>query len=124
MNVSRVPLAHALSCLLLSSLIFSATFGVIHRHGLAAPRRAAVESATVNSVGPADGNDSSTDGPLQSKDCSICQLHQHLSGGLVYGPVFTPAPPAEHIFESVASVPYHSATATPRRGRAPPPTTL
>ena len=124
MNVSRVPLAHALSCLLLSSLIFSATVGVIHRHGLAAPRRAAVESAAAGAVGPSDRSDSSTDGPLQSKDCSICQLHQHLSGALVYGPVFTPAPPAEHVFESVASVPYHSATATPRRGRAPPPTSL
>jgi hypothetical protein len=124
MNVRRVHIAHALSCLLLSSLIFSATFGVVHRHGLAAPRRAAVESASINSVGPADRNDSSTDGPLQSKDCSICQLHRHLSGGLVYGPVFTPSPPAEQVFESVVSVPYHSATATPRRGRAPPLTTL
>jgi hypothetical protein len=124
MNVSRALVARALSCLLLTSLAFSATFGVVHRHGLAPTRRAAAESSNVNSVGPSDSKDSSTDGPLQSKDCSICQLHQHLSGGLLYGPVFTPAPPAEHVFESVASVPYHSATAAPRRGRAPPQATL
>jgi hypothetical protein len=38
--------------------------------------------------------------------------------------VFSPAPPLEHAPASVSSVPYLSASATPRRGRAPPQTSL
>jgi hypothetical protein len=128
----RAPLAHVLSCLLLSTLIFSATFGSVHHHESPSgtPRRVTVESVSVysdvgvNSVSPADENGSQTNNPLQSKDCSICQLQRHLTGILLYGPVFTPAPPSEHAFELVVSAPYLSATAHPRRGRAPPQTSL
>jgi hypothetical protein len=122
--VSRASFAHALSCLLLSTLVFSATFGAVHSHGTEAPCRAAPFAGGVNFVAPADGGGPSGENPLESKDCSICQLHRNLSGGLLYGPVFTPAPPAQHSVSSVISVPYASVSATPRRGRAPPPTSL
>jgi hypothetical protein len=113
-----------LSCLLLSSLIFSATFGVLHHHSPNASRLSTVESTNVNTVSPAGENGSSNDKPLQSKDCSICQLLGHLSGGLLYAPVFTPAPPVEHFFEFIVSIPYLSAPNNTRRGRAPPQTSL
>jgi hypothetical protein len=113
-----------LSCLLLSSLIFSATVGIVHRHGTGVPRRATVESVGLDAVGPADADGSSSNSPLQSSDCSICRLQRHLTGILLYGPVFTPAPPAEQAFEPVVSIPYLSATANPQRGRAPPQTSL
>jgi hypothetical protein len=113
-----------LSCLLLSSLIFSATFGVLHRHDPNVTRRATIESADVGAVVPTDGSGSQTNDPLQSKDCSICQLQRHLSSGLFYGPVFISAPPSEHAFELIISASYLSAPDNPQRGRAPPQTSL
>jgi len=121
LDPARSPLARVLSCLLLSTLVFSATVGVLHRHGPEPQRRAATANAAgVASVAANDGAGSQSEDPLQSKDCSICQLQRSLSGALLYGPVFTPSPAASQSFELVASVPYLSATATPRRGRAPP----
>ncbi|HST53513.1 MAG TPA: hypothetical protein VLJ61_15990 [Pyrinomonadaceae bacterium] len=125
LDPARAPLARALSCLLLSTLVFSATVGVLHRHAPERQRRAPVANTTgINSVAPSDGGGSQSEDPLQSKDCSICQLQRSLSGALLYGPVFMPAPAARQAFELVASIPYLSATATPRRGRAPPSTSL
>jgi hypothetical protein len=109
---------------LLSSLIFSATFGVLHRHGPSVPQRATIESAVAVAVGPTDGSGSQTNNLLQSKDCSICQLQRQLTSGLLYGPVFTPAPPSEHAFEAVVSAPDLSTPDNPQRGRAPPQTSL
>ena len=121
LDPARSPLARALSCLLLSTLVFSATFGVLHRHGQESQRRASVANAAeVVSVESADGTGTQSEDNLQSKDCSICQLQRSLSGALLYGPVFAPTPAASQSFEPVASVPYLSATASPRRGRAPP----
>ena len=118
------PLARALRYALLSSLLFSATAGVVHSHGASNVRRDSAQSSGLNTAGPADRDDSSTRDPLQSKDCSICQLHRNLSGGLTYGPVFIPAPTERHAPASVAPVAYLSAATTPCRGRAPPQTSL
>jgi hypothetical protein len=120
----RAPRARSLAFLLLSSILFSATFGVVHTHGAGAglPRARARQSESSAWAGDLSG--SQTGGPRSAGDCSICQLHQQLSGGLLYGPVFIPAPPAEHAAVSLVNVSYLSAASAARRGRAPPQTSL
>src|SRR5947209_12923032 len=115
-------MARVLSFLLLSSIAFSATFGVVHTHGSRSNEPGASESAGFVRAGDLAGGQ--TGGTLNAGDCSICQLHRQLSGGLLYGPVFTPAPPAEHAAAALVTVPYLSTNSTPRRGRAPPQTSL
>ena len=113
-----------LSFLLLSSIAFSATFGAVHTHGSRLSGPAASASNAAGSVRAGDPAGGQTGGPLRAGDCSICQLQRQLSGGLLYGPVFTPAPPAEHAASAPVTVPYLSTDSTPRRGRAPPQTLL
>jgi hypothetical protein len=87
-----------LSCLLLFLVSFNAATDVVHRHELTASRQTASALAIVDTL-DASGqtNDGSTGSPLNSKDCPICQLHKHLSNGLVCEPVFSPAPPLEQV---------------------------
>ena len=124
MKPRHAPLARALVFLLLSSILFSATFGAVHTHGSPAgqTRASAVKSETSARAGDLSG--SHNGGPQSAGDCSICQLHQQLSGGLLYGPVFIPAPPVEHAAVPTVNVSYLSASSAARRGRAPPQTSL
>jgi len=117
-------MARVLSFLLLASIAFSATFGAAHTHGSPSNGVAARESKIAGFVGAADLVGDQTDGLQQGGDCPICQLHRQLSGGLLYGPVFSPAPPAQHAVAAHVTVPYLSTDSTPRRGRAPPLTSL
>lgn len=96
----------------------------MHTHGASAsvPRARASKAARFVRAGDLSG--SQTGGPQNAGDCSICQLHQQLSGGLLYGPVFMPAPPAEYAAASLVQTPYLSASNATRRGRAPPQTSL
>jgi hypothetical protein len=120
----RAPLARALVFLLLSSILFSATFGAVHTHGspTGGTRASAVKSEPSVRAGDLSGGHSGD--PQSAGDCSICQLHQQLSGGLLYGPVFIPAPPVEHATVPTVNVSYLSASSAARRGRAPPQTSL
>jgi hypothetical protein len=120
----RARLTRALPLLLLSSILFSATFGVVHTHGAPASVPLARASKTARFVRAGDLSGSQTSGSQNAGDCSVCQLHQQLSGGLLYGPVFMPAPPAEHAAVSLVQIPYLSASSAARRGRAPPQTSL
>ena len=120
MNQRHARRARALPLLLLASVVFSATFGIVHTHGSPSNGVAARESKIAGFVGAADLVGDQTDGLQQGGDCPICQLHRQLSGGLLYGPVFTPTPPTQHAPATVTSVPYFSASSTPQRGRAPP----
>jgi hypothetical protein len=113
-----------LSCLLLFLIVFGATADVIHRHDLSDPQQIVSASLNLDSVRAADQTDNSTGDPLRSKDCPVCQLHKQLSNGLLYEPVFTPAPPTGYAPAIVTTVQLLSAFATPRRGRAPPQTSL
>jgi hypothetical protein len=114
-----------LSCLLLFLISFDAAADVVHQHELPASSQLASATATVDTLDASDQtNEGSTGSPLKSKDCSICQLHKHLSNGLVCEPVFSHAPLEQHARASVTSVPYYSANGTPQRGRAPPQTSL
>jgi hypothetical protein len=125
LRLRHAPCARALSCLLLFLVSFNAAADVVHRHELPASRQSASALAIVDTLDASDQTtDGSTGSPLKTKDCPICQLHKHLSSGLVCESVFSPAPPLEQVSMPVASVPYLSANATPRRGRAPPQTPL
>jgi len=113
-------MARVVSCLLLTAVFLGATVDLVHQHGTSSLQPISVTSTTAGVISAGGAPNSSTDGPLQSKDCSICQLQRQLSGGLLYGPVFTPTPPTQHAPATVTSVPYFSASSTPQRGRAPP----
>jgi hypothetical protein len=118
----RVRLARALSCLLLFLIAYSATLGVVHRHGTPGPLN--VTSATGTSAVGAQTDSRSTKSPLRVDDCSICQLHRQLNGGLLYAPALLPAQAAQQASDPVVLLPYLPATEAPRRGRAPPSTSL
>lgn len=124
MNRRHARIARALSFLLLASVVFSATFGVVHTHGSPSNGQAAPASKAAGFVKAGDLNGGQTGGPLRPGDCSICQLHRQLSGGLLYGPAFMPAPPAEAPVTALAADTYFSSFSAPRRGRAPPQTSL
>jgi hypothetical protein len=96
----------------------------VHTHGSHASVPLARASRTARLVWAGDLSGSQTGGPQNAGDCSICQLHQQLSGGLLYGPVCMPAPPAEHAAVSLVQIPYLFASSATRRGRAPPQTSL
>lgn len=110
--------------LLLASVLFSATFGAVHTHGSPSAGTLTRAGKTESSFRAGDLNGNQTGDPLRAGDCAICQLHQQLSGGLLYGPVFLPAPPAEHAAVSLVADAYLYTSAAPRRGRAPPQTSL
>jgi hypothetical protein len=124
LNFRHAPSARALSCLLLFLIVFGATADVVHHHDLFDQPRTVSASFNLDSVRATDQTYNSTGDPLRSKDCPVCQLHKQLSNGLLYEPVFTPAPPTEYAPATVTTVSLLSAFATPRRGRAPPQTSL
>jgi hypothetical protein len=118
-----VRLARALSCLLLLLIAYGATFGVVHRHDTSVPLN--FTSATGTSAAGGGQTDSrSAKSPLRVDDCSICQLHRQLSGGLLYAPALLPAQAAQQASAPLILLPYLPATEAPRRGRAPPSTSL
>lgn len=120
-RLRRAPRARALSCLLLALVVLGTTVDAVHRHDLSASRRQTTPAASsAVSLGAADQPEGSKRDPLRSQDCPVCQLHKQLGNGLLYEPVFTPAPPVEFVPQPAATVTLLSASVTPRRGRAPP----
>jgi hypothetical protein len=118
-----VRLTRALSCLLLFLIAYSATFGVVHRHGLPDPLN--ITSATgVSAAGGGQTDSRSTKSPFRVDDCSICQFHRQLNGGLLYAPALLPAQATQQASEPVILLPHLPAAEAPRRGRAPPSTSL
>lgn len=111
--------ARRLSCLLLLLITYGATVGVIHRHRPPGSLTVTAETSSKSFVRGQTGPPSSSL-PFNPGDCSICQFHRQLNGGLLYTPAFEPAPESHHAPARVALVSYLSATGTPRRGRAPP----
>ena len=111
--------ARALSCLLLLLITYSATLGVIHRHGPPRQLRFAAES-TAKSADAGQTGGPSSGLPFNPGDCSICQFQRQLNSGLLYTPVFVLVPVSHPAPAHVAPASYLSAATTPRRGRAPP----
>jgi hypothetical protein len=111
--------ARALSCLLLLLVTYGATLGVIHRHGPSGTIRFAAE-VTAKSVVEGQTGAPSSQLPLRPGDCSICQFQRQFNSGLLYTPVFMPAPELHSEQAHLAPASYLSAFSTPRCGRAPP----
>jgi hypothetical protein len=118
-----VRLARALSCLLLFLIAYGATLGVVHSHDASGPLK--IQSATgVSAAGAGQTDSRPTKSPLGIDDCSICQFHRQLNGGLLYAPALLPAQAVQQAPAATTPLTYIPATHTPRRGRAPPSTSL
>lgn len=110
-----------LAFVLLILVAYMTTAEAVHKHGnLSVNRTASIETVASR---PSDAS-SSLDDSSSIADCLICQLHQNLSTTL-----FNPLPQAIAPQEQAADIPaaaisYLSQTDTPRRGRAPPLTSL
>jgi hypothetical protein len=118
----HTPLARVLAFVLLAFVAYTTTAESVHRHGGLALKRAGVSAATViTSSGDADSsaNDSSALG-----DCLICQLRQQLSFSLFSTPPQLVAPQAPPELSPTVAPLSASRVETPRRGRAPPRTSL
>jgi Protein of unknown function (DUF2946) len=110
--------------MLLFLIAYGATLGIVHRHGVSGPLTitSAIGTSAAASGGQTDSR--STKSPFRIDDCSICQLHRQLNGGLLYAPVLLPAQAVQQAPAAATLLTYIPATHTPRRGRAPPSTSL
>lgn len=117
----HAPLARLLAFVLLAFVTYTTTAETVHRHGGLAFQRADVSAASFVSSGGA--NPSANDSPALG-DCLVCQLRQHLSFSLLSALPQLVAPQVEA--EPPQSVTLLSASRceAPRRGRAPPATSL
>ena len=119
----RARLARALSCLLLFLIAYGATLGVVHRHDTSGPLKiTSARGASAAGGGQADSR--STKSPFRIDDCSICQFHRQLNGGLLYAPALLSAQAVQQAPAAATLLTYTPAAHTPRRGRAPPSTSL
>ena len=120
----RTPFAGALACVLLIGIIYSATFGFVHRHGnvssefgtniSASSTQQAISLAKVPFHSRSDGN-----------ECLICVLHRQFSSSTVHAPLFIVGPSTQTAFVSAPTAFYYSSLTTSRpiarlSGRAPP----
>lgn len=121
LRIRHAPTARLLACVLLALVTYTTTSEVVHRHGNLLLNRAAETVTTVSTQG---GGNSSLNDPRSLADCLICQLHQNLATTLFSPQAQIVAPVTEGALTPAAEVSYPSHTATPRRGRAPPLTSL
>ena len=110
-----------LAFVLLAFVAYTTTVESVHRHGLLTLKRAGVSAATITASGDANSsaNDSSALG-----DCLICQLRQHLSSSLLCALPQLVAPQAPPELAQTVAPLSASRCEAPRRGRAPPRTSL
>ncbi len=116
-------LARAPSCLLLFLIAYGATLGVVHRHGAPGPLNN-LSATGVSAAGGGQADSRSTKSPFRIDDCSICQFHRQLNGGLLYALALLPVQAAQQVPAAATLLTYTPTTHTPRRGRAPPLTSL
>ncbi len=111
----HASLSRALGLLLIVFILYGTTVEAAHCHGR-------ISSAATTTAGFVD--------PVLTKtlpgtktgcsDCLICQLHQNFTTTLI---TFRQSSPPVYVitrFSDTALIAFHSQTSTPRRGRAPP----
>jgi hypothetical protein len=112
---TRTPLARLLACVLVVGIIYSATFGAIHSHGIVLSTLGADVSAI-----PAGQTASLTLSTLDShpdgNECLICVLHRQFSSSTVHAPLVIVGPSTQIAPASAPTVFYYSRLS----GRAPP----
>ncbi|PYS48222.1 MAG: hypothetical protein DMF68_13760 [Acidobacteria bacterium] len=117
---------HALSARLLAFVLlllvaYTTTAEAVHKHGnLSVNRTATIETVASR---PSDTS-SSLDDSDSIAGCLICQLHQNLSTTLFNPQPQVIAPQEQTTHAPAVAISYLSQTDTPRRGRAPPFTSL
>src|SRR5258708_872700 len=121
---TRTPLGRVMACVLLIGIIYSATFGFVHRHGnVSSMHDTNIYTGFTGQVGalsviPLRGR---TDG----FECLICVLHRQFSSSTVHAPHFIVGPSTQIAFVSEPTFFYYSGLTTSRpiarlSGRAPP----
>ncbi len=110
-----------LAFVLLAFVTYTTTAESVHRHGGLALKGAESNAASVNSSGDAgsSANDSSA-----LRDCLICQLRQNLSFSLLSALPQLVAPQVKAELLPAVALLAASRLEAPRRGRAPPATSL
>lgn len=121
---TRTPLARMLACVLLTGIIYSATFGVAHSHGNISSGIDTNRAA--NSAGQAS---SSSVTPFRSHSygdqCLICLLHRQFSNSTIHAPFFLAKSYTQAAFVLAPTFFYYSSPIVSRpiarlSGRAPP----
>jgi hypothetical protein len=115
------PLKRVLAFALLAFVVYAATAEAIHRHGGLYRFTSTSSAQSVISQG---GATSTANDARAFGECLICQFRQQLSFTLLNGPLLVLAPQAQSAWAQATGLPFYSRTDTPRRGRAPPPTSL
>jgi hypothetical protein len=121
LRTRHAPLARLLAFVLLALVAYTTTVEAAHHHGNLLLDRAGINAPAFSNSGDADSSlkDSQSHG-----DCLICQFQQHLSISLFNTPPQIVAPLAQATETPAVEVSYLSQSDTPRRGRAPPSTSL
>lgn len=117
----HAPLARLLALVLLAFVTYTTTAESVHRHGGLALEGAAGSAAAVTSHGDADST--ASDSPALG-DCLICQLRQNLSFSLLSALPQLAAPQVKAELSPAVALLAASRFEAPRRGRAPPSTSL
>jgi hypothetical protein len=117
LRTKHAPLARLLAFVLLALVTYAATAEAAHKHGNLTLDRS---SNAAPAFGPNGDDGSSLKDSRTFGDCLICQLHQHLSVSLFSSLPQVVAPPTQIAQTPAAEFSYLSQSDTPRRGRAPP----
>jgi hypothetical protein len=112
-----------LACLLLAGIVYSVSFGTVHRHGNGLQKPEAIFTGFAGNAG------TTLSIPLnrrtRSDECLICVLHQQLFSSTIDEPHFIVRPLPQIASVSTAAVFYHSTPVVSSpiarlSGRAPP----
>jgi len=114
-----------LALVLLTSLSWAATVEVTHHHQVPGTVGSATESASIpdgitSAIVDARGQTTSSRIPLNSGECSICQLHQNLFTSLFTHTLISAPVVKQFTYSPANEVSYFSHFKTPQQGRAPP----
>jgi hypothetical protein len=115
------PLTRLLAFVLLAFVTYSATAEAVHKHGnlSLAPSNSSAQAV----LSPGDAS-STINNSRATGECVICQLRQQLSVTLLSALPQIVAPLNLATRTLAALLPCSARYTTPRRGRAPPPTSL
>ena len=117
----HAPLARTLAFVLLAFVAYTTTAESVHRHG----RLALVSSeSSAAAVAPSGRAGSSVNDSPAIGDCLICQLRQNLSFSLLSALPQLVAPQSQTELSRAVALLSISRLEAPRRGRAPPITSL
>ncbi|HKS27397.1 MAG TPA: DUF2946 family protein [Pyrinomonadaceae bacterium] len=114
------PLARVVAFVLLAFVTHSATIEIVHQHGQMLSSASARAASSVDR----DTGRTSDESARPTGECLLCQLHQHLFQTLLVSAYAAAPTLSEEAFAGGTFIASLSENCTPRRGRAPPVSTL